>query len=83
MRILLTGASGFVGRHLLDALRHHHTVIACTHRKRLTMANTIESLSLDFGRMKTVEDWLPYLQEIDVVINTVGIIAETKTVVVK
>ncbi len=79
MRILLTGASGFVGRYLLDALQQHHTVIACTHRKPLTMKNTIQSLVLDFSRMKTVEDWLPYLQGIDVVINTVGIIAETKT----
>jgi GDP-L-fucose synthase len=31
LKLLLTGASGFIGRHLLEALREHHDVMAPSH----------------------------------------------------
>ena len=31
MRILLTGGSGFIGRHLLESLRNQYTIVAPTH----------------------------------------------------
>jgi uncharacterized protein YbjT (DUF2867 family) len=68
MRILLTGASGFIGRHVLRALETAgHEVVPVARRH-----------GFDFNRMQTEEDWLPHLQRVDVVINSVGIIAETR-----
>ena len=67
MNILLTGASGFIGKHLTTAL-----VNAGHQVKPVTRSN-----GLDFNCMTTMENWLPHLQDIDAVINCVGIIAET------
>ncbi|HRJ51448.1 MAG TPA: NAD(P)H-binding protein [Candidatus Thiothrix moscowensis] len=68
MNILLTGASGFIGGHIRQALLaagHHVTPVSRQH-------------GLDFTRMLTPQDWLPHLQNVEVVINSVGIIAETR-----
>jgi len=68
MNILLTGASGFIGQHIVQALRvNDHKV------KEVTRSN-----GYDFNKMTTKEAWLPLLKDIDVVINCVGIIAERR-----
>lgn len=68
MKILLTGASGFIGGHILRALQTAgHEVIPASRRH-----------GIDFSRMLKPEDWLPHLRTVDVVINSVGIIAETR-----
>jgi uncharacterized protein YbjT (DUF2867 family) len=67
MNILLTGASGFIGHHLLKALQ-----AAGHHVKEVTRHD-----GFDFNQMTTIDAWLPHLKEIDVVINCVGIIVET------
>lgn len=67
MNILLTGANGFLGQHILKTLQaagHHVKAVS-------------RSDGFDFNQMTTKEDWLPLLKEIDVVINCVGIIVET------
>ncbi|BCB26684.1 hypothetical protein SKTS_15700 [Sulfurimicrobium lacus] len=67
MRILLTGASGFLGRHILSALQQAgHEVRAVSRRT-----------GADFNALRTPEDWLPELAGMDAVINCVGIIAES------
>jgi uncharacterized protein YbjT (DUF2867 family) len=67
MNILLTGASGFIGMHISKALNSSgHKV------KEVTRGN-----GYDFNKMTTKESWLPLLQDIDIVINCVGIISET------
>jgi len=69
MNILLTGASGFIGRHLaaeLTAAGHCITPVC-------------RSQGLDFRRMLSVADWLPHLEGVDAVINSVGIIGESGT----
>jgi len=67
MNILLTGANGFIGRNISSAL------MAAGHR--------IKSVSrhdgIDFSQMLTPEHWLPLLEGIDAVINSVGIIGES------
>lgn len=68
MKILLTGANGFIGRHINTALvmHGHHVISASRHN------------GIDFNRMFSTKAWLAVLQDIDIVINAVGIIAETR-----
>lgn len=69
MKVLLTGASGFIGRNLARALAsagHEARPVSRRH-------------GLDFANMKSAEDWLPHLDGIDAAINCVGIIGETRT----
>lgn len=67
MNILLTGASGFIGRNLAAAL------VAAGHQVKPASRRN----GVDFGRMTAPADWLPLLTGVDAVINCVGIIGET------
>ena len=69
MNILLTGASGFLGRNIAARLR------AAGHQVR----PVCRSQGVDFARMLEPVDWLPLLAGVDAVINCVGIIGETTT----
>jgi uncharacterized protein YbjT (DUF2867 family) len=72
--VFLTGASGFVGRHLLLALRAGgHRVIAATHRRSATVADV---QPVDFTRDFEPGVWRPRLVGVDAVINAVGIFRE-------
>lgn len=65
--IWLTGASGFIGRNIAAALT------AAGHQVRpLSRLHGI-----DVCRMHAIADWLPFLQGVDAVINSVGIIGES------
>lgn len=79
MRILITGADGFIGRHLTrHLLRCGHEVIGCV-RKPAAFQQWFPELrwrAMDFAHDQRVEDWLPRLIDIDAVINTVGIFRE-------
>ena len=67
MKILLTGGSGFIGRHIKQALiKSEHELITPSHQEA------------DFNTFSTATQWLPLLKDIDVVINSVGIIVENK-----
>lgn len=80
MRILIAGAAGFIGGHLTRALCQHHEVVACV-RASTTLEKQgwgIETVIMDFSMQHTVDDWLPLLKDVDVVINAVGIIRETR-----
>jgi uncharacterized protein YbjT (DUF2867 family) len=69
MKILLTGAGGFIGRHLLNVLQHQgHEVVAMSKRT-----------GGDFNTRLNSEDWLPELAGVEAVINCVGIISESAT----
>lgn len=76
MRVLLTGPSGFIGRHLLAALRSRgHEVVRAVRRPGSSGAG-ISDVAADFTRDHRPEDWLPRLAGVDAVINAVGIIRE-------
>lgn len=67
MNILLTGMNGFIGHNLAAELT------AAGHR----IKPVCRSEGIDFNRMLSVSDWLPHLEGIDAVINSVGIIGES------
>lgn len=79
MRILITGATGFIGSHLAHRLaRDGHAIVACARqasiwRERLP---SWEWLNCDFMRDTREEDWVPRIGNVDLVINAVGIIGE-------
>lgn len=73
MIILITGASGFIGRALVDSLRSagHRVIAASRHR-----ATAPDSIDADFTHELAPAQWLPKLAGVDVVINAVGILRE-------
>ncbi len=73
MKILICGATGFVGRHLVGALRDAgHTVIRAVRRP-----SEPDDIAVDFRNDTRKEIWLPRLSGIDVVINAVGLLRDS------
>ncbi len=69
MNILLAGGTGFIGRNLTAALNAaDHRIIQVSRRN-----------GIDFAAMQTTANWLPYLENVDAVINCVGIIGENRS----
>jgi uncharacterized protein YbjT (DUF2867 family) len=81
MRILLTGASGFIGQHLLHALlaEGHDVVCAVRHPERrdaLPDHPRLSAIHADFAHDTDKSVWLARLSGVEAVINTVGIFRE-------
>lgn len=79
MKILITGAGGFIGDHLTRALlaAGHSVVAGCRDPRRMHARHPeVEALKVDFSRDHDPAVWRPRLRGVDVVINTVGIIRE-------
>jgi uncharacterized protein YbjT (DUF2867 family) len=84
MRILLTGASGFIGQHLLHVLlaEGHDVVCAVRHPQRrgaLPEHPRLTTIHADFAHDTDKSVWLARLSGVDAVINTVGIFRERGT----
>lgn len=77
MRILLTGASGFIGQHLLRALlAAGHQVVCTARRPQHSTDPRVHYLHADFANDTEQSVWLARLSGIEAVINTVGIFRE-------
>lgn len=76
MQILLTGATGFIGRHIATRLRADgHTVhegVSPRHG-----AARSGQVPMDFARDTAVAAWLPRLSGIDAVVNAVGVLRDS------
>ncbi len=74
MKILICGASGFVGRHLAQTLqRAGHTII-----RAVRTPQQASDIAVNFCTDTDASVWLPRLHDIDVVINTVGVLRDSK-----
>ena len=81
MVILLTGASGFLGRRIAAALARAGHELVCALRepgKAAGLGLPGRAIAADFARDLDPEDWRPRLAGVDVVINAVGILRETR-----
>lgn len=77
MRILLTGASGFIGRHLQAALLAEGHHLTCAVRQPPPAAPArLRWIASDFVQDTDKSVWLSRLRNVDVVINAVGIFKE-------
>lgn len=74
MKILICGATGFVGRHLTRTLREAgHTVIRAIRRP-----NETGDIAVDFYNDTEKDIWLPRLDGIDIVVNAVGVLRNSQ-----
>ncbi|KQN76715.1 NAD-dependent dehydratase [Duganella sp. Leaf61] len=78
MRVLVIGATGLVGAHVVQALRAAGVEADGASRRRPAGAAADHWIELDFGSLTAAQQWLPLLQGFDAVVNAVGIIRETR-----
>jgi len=67
MKILIVGATGFIGKHIYEALLQTTHEVTSSRRKEI-----------DFVTLKDDKSLVEFLSSFDVVVNAVGIIAQTK-----
>jgi uncharacterized protein YbjT (DUF2867 family) len=79
MRVLVIGAGGFIGRHIVRRLVHAGHTPVCAGRDREALARRFPSLEIMRCDLTTdtAADWMRHLANVDAVVNAAGIFAET------
>jgi len=77
MRIFLTGASGFIGRHVAEELHQAGHQLTCLVRQKPTtpINSATQYVAAEWLKPTT---WLDQLAEHDMVINCVGMLRESR-----
>lgn len=78
MRVLLLGASGFLGRALRHALTAAGHEVVCASRRPPPADFALAHVQVDFATSLTPAAWDPALRGIDAVVNAVGIFRERR-----
>ncbi|ODT85421.1 SDR family oxidoreductase [Phenylobacterium sp. SCN 70-31] len=79
MRVLLTGAAGFIGSAVAARLRADgHQVVGVTRRPGAAAwrAPASDWIALDIGRAVRPDDWRPHLEGVDAVVNCAGVLQD-------
>jgi uncharacterized protein YbjT (DUF2867 family) len=78
--VFIAGATGFIGRHLAEALvAARHQVVCAVRNPSAATDNRFRYVAADFTRDFEVADWMSRIAGADVVINAVGILREQGT----
>ena len=79
MRILVTGAYGFIGSQIVTALNKKGHDILCAVRKpgSTTRFAHLDAVECDFSKDINTDIWIPKLKDVDAVVNCAGILHET------
>jgi uncharacterized protein YbjT (DUF2867 family)/uncharacterized membrane protein YphA (DoxX/SURF4 family) len=80
VRVLILGASGFLGSALAEALHEAGHTLVLTARQCQTLGQRwpgSRCIAVDFARATAAQDWLEHLAGIDAVVNAVGILRES------
>ena len=79
MQILVTGASGYIGRHIVEALKAQNHDLVLTSRKAHKGSKSHDWRVVDFATAHSVDDWCDHVENVELVINAVGIFKQTRT----
>lgn len=71
MRIMVTGASGFVGRPLLAALLRAGFVVRAVTRRHVSLPDGVESVIIP--DLAAAIDWKPILQDVNAIVHLAGL----------
>jgi uncharacterized protein YbjT (DUF2867 family) len=74
VRVLIAGASGFIGSHLARACAAANHEVICAGRSPSSCAHGAEQFALDFAALKSPEVLANQLRGIEVIVNAVGIL---------